>query len=581
MQVVPVAEPVEEVHAQVEAQRAQAVAGIGVADVAVAAAHHRVVVAAALAEARRQVGAGREQVAPLVLGGDLQGRQGGGRQAPVVFAHAGGHRVEQQRRLRGPARFDQQGTVGVADAGYQVLAVDRVTGAIGVPQATLVHQSLQGGHLFGAAAEAHAGHPNLRLRVFLQPCLGLRAQLEVRRLHPLVEGVAEAAVPKPGRGLPHPGLGEGAFDVAAGDVADTIVLELADLLGDVRHHTPVLGLVIEQAVAGTVQGGDEQPLVRVIGVQQHRDAHVRQRRLGLAVAVQVLRIGRVIAHTPVPGRLGNGPHGRPPGLVGLAEDFDEVVPKIAVAISWDLQFPSRDVRPHVDIDGAVVDFQDDARQCTGPDAVFGNLLGPEVVANPLVLEYLADVDVGFVRGAIPGPPGHLRRRREVGDGTHRGGHVVGIHVPQPLGRTLQFVFSIIHALHSRIQHPTAVGTVGRDTKIVPLKLQRPLGVHVGIPPLGQARGELIGGRGGHGAPASGQGEGKQGGRDDAAGKASCHRLRFRLRVPDDARGFTGHMQRTLTCECESMPVPSSGCACAPVLLRPEKAIKLWDEFPES
>ena len=102
-----------------------------------------------------------------------------------------------------------------------------------------------------------------------------------------------------------------------------------------------------------------------------------------------------------------------PCLVGLAEDLDQVAAGMAVAISWYLLFLGPKSGLHVDIDRAIIDFQDDAGKRA---LVLGQLLALEVVTDQPVLEDRIHVDLGAMRSAITGAPGGDGRRREIADG---------------------------------------------------------------------------------------------------------------------------------------------------------------------
>nr|WP_229814951.1 hypothetical protein [Vulcaniibacterium thermophilum] len=257
------------------------------------AADGDVEVAAVLAEAGRDMVADRKQVALLVLRADLERAQGGSRQPAVVVLGAGGDRIEQQGGLQGLPRRHQRRAVGVFDAGDEAFGVPAVAGFVRIANAALLDHPQQRRHLLCAAAESNADYPDLRLRIFPQPGFRLHAQLEIRRFHALVEGMGEAPVPEPFGRSQHAVLGERAFDIAAGDVCDARGFQVADLLVDPGDRAPVLGLVVVQTVAGAVERGDEQALVRVVAAHEHRHAKLLQRGVRASIAVQIVPIGGI------------------------------------------------------------------------------------------------------------------------------------------------------------------------------------------------------------------------------------------------------------------------------------------------
>jgi len=66
-------------------------------------------------------------------------------------------------------------------------------------------------------------------------------------------------------------------------------------------------------------------------------------------------------------------------LVSLTKDLDQIISKIAESISWLLQFLGRDMRAHVDIDGAVVYFQNYLGPI--PEGIFSGILARNVMSN--------------------------------------------------------------------------------------------------------------------------------------------------------------------------------------------------------
>src|SRR3546814_17061160 len=62
---------------------------------------------------------------------------------------------------------------------------------------------------------------------------------------------------------------------------------------DPGDSTPVLGCVLGHAVAGSIQRCNEEPLVRVVGMDQDRHSLSRQGLLSLGVTVLIVAIGRI------------------------------------------------------------------------------------------------------------------------------------------------------------------------------------------------------------------------------------------------------------------------------------------------
>ena len=282
-----VAEAVEVVGHQVAAADRQAVELVAAADVAVRAADGDVEEALVLAESLAQDAGRLEQVAALVLGGDLERRHHRRRQAPVVVARlAGADRIEQAHRLRHLPRRHQRRLAEFHPGDVAVLVL-AVPGAARVLDAAFVDQPRERGLLLGAAAEADPGDVDLRLGILVQPLLGLLGELPVHLLDPRLEGGAAHLV---ARALQPAVLGARPFHVAVADIAVHAGFEL---LHDPGHVGVVLRVVLVHAVAGAVEGGDEQARMRVGRVEQYRRAQLRQLRAGLHVTVQVVRIGGI------------------------------------------------------------------------------------------------------------------------------------------------------------------------------------------------------------------------------------------------------------------------------------------------
>ena len=213
--------------------------------------------------------------------------------------------------------------------------VSHVTYYLGVQwvaDAALFDHALQCRHFLGAAAEADTGHTDLRLRIFVNPYFGLLAKLVVCRFYTLLERMSVPSIQQRFRFAQRPILGEGAFDVIAGYVFDALPVQQTNLIINLCDGAPVLRLVIEPAVAGAVQRGDVQALVRVVGMQQHRYTHPVQIRLSLPVSVQVVLVGGVGIYAAK--SFSYSAHGRSSLMsVGLTENLDQVIPEIAMSIS--------------------------------------------------------------------------------------------------------------------------------------------------------------------------------------------------------------------------------------------------------
>src|SRR5690606_36633683 len=97
--------------------------------------------------------------------------------------------------------------------------------------------------------------------------LGLRAELVVCCFHAPLEGEAADAIDVAQDRVV---LGEGALDIAAADVIDPLIIQGAYLFVNFGNNAPVLGRVIEHAIASAIERSDVQSLVRFTGVHINR-----------------------------------------------------------------------------------------------------------------------------------------------------------------------------------------------------------------------------------------------------------------------------------------------------------------------
>lgn len=90
-----------------------------------------------------------------------------------------------------------------------------------------------------------------------------------------------------------------------------------DLLVDADDPGLVDVVVLEHVVAGAVQHRNEQALVRIVGVDQHRHPHLGELALGGAITVQIVGVGRIDLDAVVLFRFGIA-HRRNPRSVSVS-----------------------------------------------------------------------------------------------------------------------------------------------------------------------------------------------------------------------------------------------------------------------
>jgi hypothetical protein len=205
---------------------------------------------------------------------ELQARQHRRRQAAVVLVGlAAADRVEQAHRLRHLAGRHQRGDVGVVAEHLAQVVLGLAVVAAGIAgrvlDAALFDQGGEAGGLFRAAAEADRDQADLRLRVLFQPTRRLIDEPSVHLLQAPFVGVSGGLVVVTRRPTL---LGAGPGHVADPDALMAALIERVDLVAQVADVGQRVGAV--GVVAGAVEGGDEQALVRVVGVQEHRHAQV-------------------------------------------------------------------------------------------------------------------------------------------------------------------------------------------------------------------------------------------------------------------------------------------------------------------
>src|SRR3546814_20661733 len=101
---------------------------------------------------------------------------------------------------------------------------------------------------------------------------------------------------------------------------------------DPGDSTPVLGCVLGHAVAGSIQRCNEEPLVRVVGMDQDRHPLSRQGLLSLGVTVLIVAIGRI--DVDAVGSAVQLAHVCVPCSICAAENLDQVVTKINLLVTW-------------------------------------------------------------------------------------------------------------------------------------------------------------------------------------------------------------------------------------------------------
>src|SRR3546814_4099058 len=104
---------------------------------------------------------------------------------------------------------------------------------------------------------------------------------------------------------------------------------MLDVPGDI---TPVVGGVLGHAVACSIQRCNEEPLVRVVGMDQDRHPLSRQGLLSLGVTVLIVAIGRI--DVDAVGSAVQLAHVCVPCSICAAENLDQVVTKITVLVPW-------------------------------------------------------------------------------------------------------------------------------------------------------------------------------------------------------------------------------------------------------
>ncbi|MGG6462959.1 hypothetical protein ABE093_09630 [Solilutibacter silvestris] len=159
---------------------------------------------------------------------------------------------------------------------------------------------IQRGYFFRTTTETDTGDADSGFGVLINPDFGLFAQFEIGSLDTLVEAVGAPTIDSARKKAV---LSSDALFVSADDV---LIFCLDDLIMDLGDGAPMFGGILAHAVAGAIERGDVQALMRIVGVQQDRHLQFSQLIARCFVLLQISRGGLVLVdlgvifakHTP-------------------------------------------------------------------------------------------------------------------------------------------------------------------------------------------------------------------------------------------------------------------------------------------